>query len=70
MSIISSTISKDRDHGFARFVEEQHTDSTGAVYVRRRHVPYGYDAQADLAAHAAEINEMLAAQELEGLVND
>ena len=67
MSIVSSTITKDRDHGFARFIEESHTDSQGKVYVRRRFVPYGYDATADLASHAAELAEQLAQQEVEDL---
>ena len=69
MAIVSSAITLDRNHGFARFVEETHTDSLGAKYVRRRFVPQGYNAVADLVAHAAELAEQLAAAEFEGLVN-
>lgn len=70
MSIISSVITKDRDDGIARFVEETHTDSTGKTYVRRRTVPHGYDAQADLAAHAAELAAVLADMEAQEILND
>jgi len=70
MAIVSSTLTKDRDDGFARFIEETHTDSTGAKHVLRRHVPHGYDLTADLAAHAAEIADFLAEQEVAEILND
>jgi hypothetical protein len=69
MSIVSSAITKDRDHGFARFVEESHTDSDGKIYVRRRFVAHGYDATADLPTHAAELNNMLADREAQELLD-
>ena len=69
MSIISSTITKDRDQGFARFVEESHTDSLGKIHVLRRFVPYGYDLTADLALHATQIATQLADEEASGVIN-
>ena len=65
MSIVSSAITKDRDQGFARFIEESHTDSTGKVHVLRRFVPFGYDLTADLALHATQIANRLADEETE-----
>ena len=69
MSIVSSTITKDRDQGFSRFVEESHTDSLGKVHVLRRFVPYGYDLTADLAFHATQIAAQLADEEASGVLN-
>lgn len=64
MSIVSSTLVKDRDHGFARMIEEAHTDSVGNVHILRRFVPFGYDATADLSAHAGQIALALAEREV------
>jgi hypothetical protein len=69
MSIVSSAITKDRDQGFARFVEESHTDSTGKVHVMRRFVPYGYDLTADLALHATQIAAQLGDEEAARVLN-
>jgi hypothetical protein len=69
MAIVSSAITKNRNDGFARFIEETHIDSTGANHILRRHVPHGYDTAADLATHAEEIADFLAAQEAEVIIN-
>ena len=69
MSIVSSVIVKDRDQGFARFIEEAHTDSAGKVHVLRKFVPHGYDAAADLAAHATQLAEQLAEIEANEVTN-
>ena len=68
MSIVSSVIVKDRNDGGTRFIEERHTDSQGVVYVRKRNVPIGYDAAADLAAHATELSDSLAEREVSQLL--
>ncbi len=68
MSIVSSVIAKDRDDGFARMVEEKHTDSTGKIHVIRRYVAYGADETALLSIHAAQLSEMLAEIEAEELL--
>lgn len=68
MSIVSSVISKDRDDGFMRMIEEKHTDSTGGVHVIRRYLPHGADATTLLAVHAEQIAADLAAAEAEELL--
>ena len=60
MSIVSSVIAKDINLGYARYVEERHTDSTGAVYAVRYQCPAGFDTATKLAARAVELAETLA----------
>ena len=64
MSIVSSVIAKDISLGYARYIEEKHTDNFGVVHVVRYQCPVGFDANARLATRALEINELLAQQEV------
>lgn len=69
MAIVTSVIELDVDLGNGmRSIHEQHTDSVGEVHVWRRFAPVGYDAAADLPAHAAALAEQLAAAEFDALV--
>lgn len=68
MSIVSSIIAKDQSLGAQRLITEHHTDSAGVVYVRKRFAPVGYDAAADLAAHASELANQLAEDETDKVI--
>lgn len=50
-------------------VREKHTDSSGESYYITYTAPTGYDMSSALSAHAAELAERLAEQELEALLN-
>ena len=68
MSIVSSVIAKDRNHGFARFIEEAHTDNLGKVHVVRYFAPVGFDVNARMAVRVAELNAQLAEAEADELL--
>jgi hypothetical protein len=65
MSITSSVVSTDLDLGYARFIEERHTDSVGNVYIVRYQCPVGFDTAARLAERAVDLAQQLAQAEFE-----
>lgn len=69
MSVSSSVIAKDIDLGGGiRYIEERHTINDGSVRIVRYQCPEGFDKAARMAARVIEINDRLAAEEFEGLV--
>jgi hypothetical protein len=70
MSIVNSsyTVGHEQADG-TRLIVETHIDSEGEVHKRRYFAEPGMDYDAILAARIVELNEWLAAREIEALLN-